>query len=112
MKTKNWDLSKKIPAIPGMVDSETVEGNVKAIVFDTPGGPVRVSFRDYGGLVFHVPAKPKTKTMWKLSGKVDGLEIIPKLYDDRYDANRDKTGDLEVTEEQVVVDEDGNPVKD
>ncbi len=104
----NWETSKSTPKIPGMVAVEVVDGNVKSLTFDTPTGQVRIAYRDYSGLVFQLPEKPKTETRWKVSGTVDGLDIVPKYFDARYKAQgaADKGDDLIVTEVQCII-EDG-----
>jgi hypothetical protein len=109
-----WTTEKNAPAMPGLTDVEVVDGNVKSMTFDTPNGPVRISYADYRGLTFQTPAKPETSPRWKVSGKVDGLEIAVKYFADSYDAERqtrDHDG-LTVTEVRCILDDTGNVVQE
>ncbi len=113
MNTKNisWTLAKGVPAtLPGLTSAETVDDKVTSITLDTPNGPVRIGMRDYGGLTFHTVAKPKSEKRYKVSGKVEDLDISPKYYESEYDADRqtrDHSG-LKVTEVSVYLDDAGN----
>ncbi len=109
MNTK-WTASKACPKFPGLLSVETVDDAITAIVVQGKDGPIRISKRDYGGLTFFVPTKPATMKRFKVSGKVDDLDISPKFYDDIYDAERQARNHdgLSVSEVSVLCDEEGN----
>jgi hypothetical protein len=111
MKNTKWTLSKAPVQFPGLLSVEHVDDAITAIVVQGKDGPVRISKRDYGGLTFYTPSSPATEKRYKVSGTCNGVDVLPRMFKDSYDAKsytyKDEEG-MKVTEVNVVINDDGS----
>jgi hypothetical protein len=108
-----WSTGKKASDInlKGIkVDSDKTDKHITTIILtDEAGNQVKFTGGNcYSDIPFQVPAKPETVKKFVVTGKIEGVEILPKQFDERYEAEQFiqiNRGELIIEEKEIQIED-------